>query len=115
MHRVWRTLAVVAVLGLALLVAPASAGWAADPTPSPTLGSTNSPAPNPPGAADSDPSDFNGAILVVIGAAIVALVVGGGTLLLNRSRRLDISQKSTPEDERPAVPEHEEPPTDRRP
>ncbi|GAB2654682.1 hypothetical protein GCM10009743_34000 [Kribbella swartbergensis] len=78
------------LLGIVLLVLPVSASAAqplADPTPSPTLGSTESPNPNPPGAQDSDPDDYTGAPWVVIGVAVVVVLVAGGTLLVMRSRR----------------------------
>jgi hypothetical protein len=103
MSRAWRMLAAVALLVFAL--APAAVGTAsaqAAPSPSPTLGS-NSPAPNPPGSADSSPRDYNGAIWVVAAILVVAVIVGGGTLYLTRTRRMDLSQLSTPEDERRAA------------
>ncbi|WP_130385334.1 hypothetical protein [Kribbella sp. VKM Ac-2569] len=73
-------------------------------TPSPTLGSTNSSRPQPPGAADSSPNDYDGAIWVVVGAVIVVALVGGGTFYLTRTRRIDLSQRTTPtEDHHPAT------------
>ena len=68
----------------------------AAPTPSPTLGSTNSPAPNPPGSADSSPSDYDNAVWVVVGAGIVVVLVAGGTWFLIRTRRIDLKQRSAP-------------------
>jgi hypothetical protein len=59
----------------------------ADPTPSPTLGSTESPNPNPPGAQDADPDDYTGATWIVIGAAVVVVLVAGGSFFLFRNRR----------------------------
>lgn len=72
---------------------------AADPSPSPTLGSTTSAPANAPGAGDADPQDYNGAIWAVVAAVIVLLLVGGGTFFLIKTRRMDISQRTTPEDE----------------
>lgn len=86
------------LLGLLLMVMPVSAAAAqpfADPTPSPTLGSTESPNPNPPGAQDADPDDYTGTIWVVIGAAIIVVIVAGGSFVLFRNRRepQDVSRK----------------------
>lgn len=103
MSRAWRLLAAAAVLVLAAGPFTAvSANAQAAPSPSPTLGS-NSPAPPPPGSSNSSPRDYGGAIWVVVGAVIVVALVGGGTLFLVRTRRLDVSQLSTPEDERGAA------------
>ena len=93
-------LAAAAVLVLVLVpVAAGSASAQAAPTPSPTLGSTNSPPPNPPGSANSSPQDYNGAVWAVAAAVIVAVVVVGGTLFLNRTRRIDLRQDSTIEED----------------
>lgn len=73
------------LLGFLLMLMPASA-LAADPTPSPTLGSTASPNPAPPGAQDADPGDYRGATWVVIGAAVVVVLVAGGSFLVFRNR-----------------------------
>lgn len=59
----------------------------ADPTPSPTLGSTESPNPNPPGAQDADPDDYTGATWIVIGAAVIVVLVAGGSYFVFRNRR----------------------------
>lgn len=108
MSRAWRLLAAAAVLVLALapLAAGSASAQAAAPSPSPTVGSANSPAPAPPGSTDSSPRDYNGAILVVVGVLIVAVLVGGGTLFLNRTRRIDLNPQSTPEDENEDESEH---------
>ncbi|TDD17665.1 hypothetical protein E1218_27445 [Kribbella turkmenica] len=73
------------LLGLALMLAPTGA-QAADPSPSPTLGSTASPNANPRGAQDEDPSDYRGATWVVIGVAVVVVLVAGGSFLVFRNR-----------------------------
>ncbi|WP_433166832.1 hypothetical protein [Kribbella sp. CA-247076] len=73
------------LLGLALMLMPAGA-QAADPSPSPTLGSTASPNANPPGAQDGDANDYRGVTWVVIGAGIVVVLVAGGSYLLFRNR-----------------------------
>ena len=78
------------LIGLVLVVMPAGAALAqpaADPTPSPTLGSTESPNPNPPGAQDADPDDYTGATWVVVGAAVVVVLVAGGSFFVFRNRR----------------------------
>jgi hypothetical protein len=103
--RAWRIQAAAVLLGLALLVvgpAIASAHELA-PSPSPTLGSTTSTHPNPPGSTDSSPRDYNGAVWVVVGALIVVAIAGGGTLYLMRTGRLDLKQRSSPQDERRAA------------
>ncbi|NUR96813.1 MAG: hypothetical protein HOV67_16325 [Kribbellaceae bacterium] len=74
-----------------------SVGVQAAPTPSPTLGS-NSPAPNPPGSADSSPQDYKGAVWIVLAVLVVAALVGGGTLYLSRSRRMDMNPRSSTDD-----------------
>jgi hypothetical protein len=66
----------------------------ADPSPSPTLGSTNSPGPNPPGSSDTDPNDYTGTGWIIGGIAAVVVLVGGGTFYLLRTRRMDMSQLS---------------------
>ncbi|HEY3508432.1 MULTISPECIES: hypothetical protein [Kribbella] len=98
MSRAWRMLAAASLLALAMATA-ATVGAQAAPSPSPTLGSTNSPAPNPPGSADSTPQDYNGAVWVVVAVVAVAAVVGLGTLFLARSRRMDLEPRS-PRNER---------------
>ena len=94
MRRAWRLLAALAVVSIAMVMPSASAQAA--PTPSPTLGSTNSPGANPPGAADTDPQDYDGAIWVVVGVAIVAVLVVGGTLVLTRRRRQALGRRHPP-------------------
>jgi hypothetical protein len=96
--RAWRIEAAAVLLGLALLVVGPSIASAHEqaPSPSPTLGSTTSPHPNPPGSTDSSPRDYNGAVWVVVGALIVVVIVGGGTLYLMRTGRLDLKQRSSP-------------------
>jgi cytochrome bd-type quinol oxidase subunit 2 len=87
----WLSAAATALLGLAFTaLAPgiAFASWQAA-----------SPSPNPPGSTNSSPQDYNGAIWVVVGVVIVAAIVAGGTFFLIRTRRIDVSQRSTPEDE----------------
>jgi hypothetical protein len=82
------------LLGLLLMLMPAStsaAQPAVDPTPSPTLGATESPNPNPPGAQDADPDDYTGATWVIGGVVVFVVLVGGMTLLVMRSRRKDES------------------------
>jgi hypothetical protein len=60
---------------------------ASGPSPSPTLGSTESP-PNPPaGSSDSDPADYSGAIWVVVAFVVAAVLIVTGTLLWFRGRR----------------------------
>ncbi|TCO47145.1 hypothetical protein EV646_106385 [Kribbella antiqua] len=79
------------LLGVALVLMPAvaSATTVADPTPTPTLGSTESPTVNPPGAGDTDPSDYQGATWVVGAIVVVVVLVAAGTVLVVRSRRKD--------------------------
>ncbi|TDW92261.1 hypothetical protein EV647_4097 [Kribbella sp. VKM Ac-2566] len=106
----WRLLAGTAVLGLAFVASAPAVAHAQDttvqvavaPTPSPTLGSTNSSRPQPPGASDSSPSDYDGAIWVVVAVVVVVALVGGGTLYLMRTRRIDLTQRTTPDEERDA-------------
>jgi hypothetical protein len=63
----------------------------ADPSPSPTLGSTESP-PNPPaGDRDSDPADYSGVIWIVLGVAVAAVLIVGGTFYWFRGRRKDLN------------------------
>jgi hypothetical protein len=74
-------------------------GWSAvqsPGTPSPSLGSTVSPGPSLPGAQDPDPQDYTGTIWVVVAVLVVALLVGGGTLWLVRTRRVDLSPTQRP-------------------
>ncbi|TCC44285.1 hypothetical protein E0H75_36190 [Kribbella capetownensis] len=52
---------------------------------------------NPLSAGDGDPNDYGGAIWVIVAVAVVAVIVGAGTFYLVRSRRIDLSQGSTPE------------------
>lgn len=106
MSRASRTLAAAALLVIAL--APAVAGQAnaassapsstAAPSPTPTLGS-NTPASNPPGSANSSPRDYNGSAWVVGAILVVAAIVGGGTLYLTRTHRLDLTQLSPPDED----------------
>jgi hypothetical protein len=83
------------LLGIALVLMPAmaSGSTAADPTPTPTLGSTESPTVNPPGAGDTDPDDYQGSIWVVGAIVVVAVLVAGGTVLVVRSSRKDETLK----------------------
>jgi hypothetical protein len=66
--------------------------------PSPTLGATATPKPNPPGVQDSDPNDYGHAIWVVVAVAVVAVIVGAGTLWLVKSRRVDMNPLSREDD-----------------
>jgi hypothetical protein len=59
----------------------------AAPSPSPTLGSTGQSNPDQPGAGNSSPNDYSGAVLIVLGVVAAVLVIGGGTLLFFRGRR----------------------------
>ena len=86
------------LLGLMVMLAPAGA-WAADPSPSPTLGSTASPNANPPGAQDADANDYRGSTWVVIGAAIIVVLVAGGSFLVFRNRGGKPSDQQTPTDQ----------------
>jgi hypothetical protein len=64
---------------------------ASGPSPSPTLGSTESP-PNPPaGSSDSDPADYSGAIWIVVGVVVAAAVIVIGTFYLFRGRGKDLN------------------------
>lgn len=90
----------LALVGLGPVIASA---YEQAPSPSPTLGSTTSTHPNPPGSKNSSPQDYNGAIWAVVGAVVVVAIVGAGTFYLTRTRRIDLSQRSTPEDERRAA------------
>ncbi|GAA1121581.1 hypothetical protein GCM10009630_19320 [Kribbella jejuensis] len=74
-----------------------SARAQAAPTPSPTLGE-NSPAPNPPGSANGSPQDYKGAVWIVVGVLVVAALIGGGTLYLARTRRIDLSARTSTDD-----------------
>ena len=106
--RTWRLLMAVAVVGLLLAAPVASASAHTDqaqvhaaPSPSPTLGSTESPPPNPPGSSNASPKDYNGAWLVVVAVLAVAVIVGAGTFYMSRrTRGFDLSQTSEPEDEK---------------
>jgi H+/gluconate symporter-like permease len=108
MGRTWRLLMAVAVVGL-LLAAPVVSASAhtdqvqvqAAPSPSPTLGSTESPPPNPPGSTNASPKDYNGAWLVVVAVLAVAVIVGAGTFYMTRrARGFDMSPRSEPEDDK---------------
>jgi hypothetical protein len=59
---------------------------AADPSPTPTLGSTERPNPNPPGDNDGDASDFSGAVWILPAAFILAGIAGTVYFLRTRSR-----------------------------
>lgn len=89
------------LLGVLFAMSPATTAAAnstgpgvvhADPSPSPTLGSTESPNPNPPGAQDPDANDYSGATWVVIGAGVAALLIVAGTLFWFRGRRRGANQ-----------------------
>ena len=62
----------------------------ADASPSPD--STASAAPNPPGAADGDPDDFNGAPWIVVGVAVAFVLIIGWTLFTATTRRTKSSK-----------------------
>lgn len=103
MGRLWRVVAATAVVVLSL--GPFAAGSASAqvaPSPSPSLGS-GTPAPDPPGSTNASPRDYNGAVWIVAGIAVVIVVIGGGTMLLTRTRRFDLRQLSTPEEKRRAA------------
>jgi uncharacterized protein HemX len=101
---VWRAAAGTAVLGLTFVASGPAVAQADEaamqvavaPTPSPTLGSTNSTPPEQPGNADSSPRDYDSAVLVVVAAVIVVAIVGGGTFFLVRTRRIDLTQRNAP-------------------
>jgi hypothetical protein len=59
---------------------------AADPSPTPTLGSTESPNPMLPGDNDGDASDFGGAVWMLPAAFILAGIAAAVFFLRNRSR-----------------------------
>ena len=59
-----------------------------------TLGSAASPSPQPSGAGDASPRDYQGAWWVVIAVVVVVLIVGAGTFYLQRTRRIDLSPSS---------------------
>ncbi|MEV4264264.1 hypothetical protein [Kribbella sp. NPDC049584] len=65
-----------------------------------TLGSAASPSPQPSGARDASPHDYQGAWLVVIAVVVVAVIVGAGTFYLQRTRRIDLSPDSNDEQSR---------------
>lgn len=54
---------------------------------------------SPLSAGDGDPDDYGGAIWVIVAVAVVAVIVGAGTFYLVRSRRIDLGQTDTTEDE----------------
>jgi hypothetical protein len=64
---------------------------ASGPSPSPTLGSTESP-PNPPaGSSDSDPSDYSGAGWIVVAVVVAAALIVFGTFYWFRGHRKDLN------------------------
>jgi hypothetical protein len=64
---------------------------ASGPSPSPTLGSTESP-PNPPaGSSDSNPADYSGAIWIVVAVVVAAALIVSGTFLWFRGHRKDLN------------------------
>ncbi|MEV8379249.1 hypothetical protein AB0P21_41320 [Kribbella sp. NPDC056861] len=71
-------------LMFALMVTTSSLAFAADP--SPTLGSTNSPAANPPGSADGDRDDWSGMKWLPFGL-LIPIVVAGGVIMAKRGDR----------------------------
>lgn len=85
------------LIGVLLALMPAVAGASgttgtvatqpAVDSPSPTLGSTESPPPNPPGARDADPNDWAGATWVVAAAGAVVILIVAGSFLWLRGRR----------------------------
>ncbi|TDD19521.1 hypothetical protein E1218_23950 [Kribbella turkmenica] len=89
-----RRFLVVLLVGLILVLTTAV------DTPSPTLGSTPYPGVNPPGDADSDPSDFDQVPLAVGSFLFLALLVGGSLVFYlwrrNRRSRTDVSPRSDP-------------------
>ncbi|MER7243222.1 hypothetical protein [Kribbella sp. NPDC000426] len=66
-----------------------------------TLGLAASPSPDPSGAGDASPRDYQGAWLVVIAVGVVVVIVGAGTYYLQRTRRIDLSQTSEVEHRSP--------------
>lgn len=58
----------------------------ADPSPTPTLGSTESPNAMPPGDNDGDASDFSGALWILPAVFILAGILGTAYFLRQRSR-----------------------------
>jgi hypothetical protein len=91
MCKAWRSAVTTAVLGFALTGSASGLAFASRRAASPS--------PNPPGSTNSSPQDYNGAIWVVIAVVVVAAIVAGGTFFLVRTRRMDVSQRSKPEDE----------------
>jgi len=85
-----RRLAAAAMLIVVVLLGTVPA--VAAPTPTPNAVTTGSP-------KDSDPDDYNKTPWVVIGAGIAALVVGAGTFWLIRTRQIDLTQESPPDDD----------------
>ncbi|GAB3932854.1 hypothetical protein GCM10029976_039400 [Kribbella albertanoniae] len=96
-----RRLYIVLLAGLFIVAAVGArpiAGWIgsdgqaasvvqAQASPTPTLGATPQTGPNPPGAGDGDPQDFDQAPLVVIGLIVLIVLVGGMVLLSGWRRR----------------------------
>ena len=91
-----RSMAVACLLGILFVLIPgttalAGAGPAQSVTiqstgeSSPSLGSTVSP-PNP-NPADSDPSDYSGAVWVVVGVVVAAVLIVSGTWYWFRGRK----------------------------
>lgn len=94
-----KALALAVVIGVAVLsgvspaaasignssTAPVSSTVMAAATPTPSLGSTASPAAQPPGAQDGDPNDWTGARWIPL-FGVLALVVVGGIVVVGRRR-----------------------------
>lgn len=64
---------------------------AGGPSPSPTLGSTESPPSPPAGSSDSDPSDYSGAGWIVVAVVVAAALIVSGTFYWFRGHRKDLN------------------------
>ena len=80
--------AVLGIVASCCFLSPAAAA----PTPTPHAAAADSP-------KDSDPDDYNKTPWVVIGAGIAAVVIGVGTFWLIRTRQIDLTQESPPDDD----------------
>ena len=61
------------------------------------VGTAASPSPNPPGAGDSSPQDYQGAWWVVVAVAVVVVIIAAGLLYVRRSHRTDPRRAGSPE------------------